>query len=214
MVIDSIEIRDELLDTPLVQYLVEMFSRSSSGSQLLTVTTWLSSNLFMHKPNFEKVKEIIPKAWNLLHVKVPEVVKYALKIFLSATLDSQEAIEYTFKNLNTIKVASFLSDKSIEMREIAIKILNNICTGTTEMVNEVIETNCLPIIKEMMRDNSNLAQSACSLVANIAAGDIDHIEELIVLKMFEEASKVVFDSKNALVFVTLKKNRLRKRRSG
>eukprot|EP00826_Nyctotherus_ovalis_P029798 TRINITY_DN2362_c0_g2_i1.p2 TRINITY_DN2362_c0_g2~~TRINITY_DN2362_c0_g2_i1.p2 ORF type:complete len:146 (-),score=30.44 TRINITY_DN2362_c0_g2_i1:404-841(-) len=137
--------------------------------------------------------------WNLLHVKCFEVVKCSLKIFLIATCGSQPALQFTFAHLNSIKFVSFLSHEDMEMQEMALKVLGNICYGNDEMIDEVIETNCLARVKEIMMSDSKLSHVACWFMANIAAGNTSHIDELIELGVFEVAYKLIFSTSNSSV---------------
>ena len=193
---DSTEARDELLRTDLLEHSEEILGMPMVLLELLRIVTWLTSNLFKGSPLpvFDRVKCIIPRAWNLLHVTDTEVVKNALYIFCYATCGDQTALQSILTNINVGKIASFLTHKNTEISRLAVRILGNFCTGPASMSAEVLETNCLPAIKAMISSKSEITHDACWMISNIVAGPLEHIQKIIDADIIPESVDVVHSS--------------------
>ena len=121
----------------------------------------------------------------------PVIIKGSLKILLYATCGDSSEIQYVMSNINITKIRQFLDSEFNEIKKSAVRILGNICCASSYAVEEVIDTNCLPKIKEIIKSKSELTRSSCLMISNISSDSISSIQKLIDLFIFEDIAEVI-----------------------
>lgn len=117
----------------------------------------------------------------MLCISNKEIIKDTLSSLCYLTEMSDAALETSASFIDISQVAICLKFPEFEIQRLALRLIGNICSGPTYLVDKVIEKDTLPIIAKILNEykQEGILREACILCGNIAVGASRHVNQLL-----------------------------------
>eukprot|EP01022_Parablepharisma_sp_SALTPOND_P028894 TRINITY_DN71978_c0_g1_i1.p1 TRINITY_DN71978_c0_g1~~TRINITY_DN71978_c0_g1_i1.p1 ORF type:complete len:262 (-),score=21.08 TRINITY_DN71978_c0_g1_i1:980-1765(-) len=180
----SIHARDELLATPLTEYLVKVWERKAIMKSLLRTTCWVASNLCRGQPHpvFEKIQGFIHGFSKLLLIEDEDVLTSILLALNDLCEKCTEGVDFVIKNIEPEHILMLANDLNKVIRQNAVLLIGNICAADSLSVERILNHNCLKSLHSVMKSETTggqIVKDACWAVSNIALGPSSHVKQLV-----------------------------------
>jgi len=151
--------------------------------ELIKTTVWTISNLFRGKPFPTKYLDtILPVIPHFFNSGIKDVITDSLWI-LSYVTDVKEEEHSRIDKVISLGivpriVAQFTTDQ-LKTHTPAIRVIGNICSGTEEQTQEVLKTNFLELVPDLLKNEKKIMRKETAwTISNIAAGTKYQIDKL------------------------------------
>ena len=139
----------------------------------------------------------MPYLRNLIYVCDDDVVSDSLWALSFISDSYEEPIDLLLENVSLQRVVKLLGHPKESIKVPALRIIGNICTGTPSQIEEVLGCRCLEALYELLGlppSLQTIVKETCWALSNIAAGPMQHIEELIKAGLMKRLSELVISS--------------------
>ncbi len=198
----SIESRDELLHSPLPRYLVGVLNAQVVQKDLLRICSWVAAGLCRGKPapDPDLVGDIVKCFGRLLLVQDQEIVSAVLSALFSLTDGSEPlARMLVIDNVPIEELVDLAEDEDPGVGFEALRVLGNMCAGTTDQVDKVLLSGGLHVLQRIIANKDyeclSALKEACWIVSNIAAGPPAHVQQIVGLGLAKTFSSIIHSAK-------------------
>jgi len=192
---ESIQSRDELLSTPLVETLIDIVSMEALSLSFLNVTCWVISMLCKGKesPAVERVKGFFPLLARLIHIDETSIVSDVLWTFAYLTASNKSFIPFTLEHLSINNIFSLIKNPDLAIKRPCTRIIGNICLGDSKYIDDILNNESTPSIFNALLNEteSELIRETAWCISNIAADSKNRVDYLISIEMVSTLALVL-----------------------
>jgi hypothetical protein len=192
---ENVEARDAILQTLLVEMIINIISVESLSCSFLSVTCWVISLLCKGKsaPDTGRVKVFIPLLAKLICVDEPAIVTDCLWSLIYLTSSNQLFTKFMLCNVSVNKLLSLMQSPNTSIKKAAMRVIGNVCLGDSEEVDLILDDESAPsIFKALLNDSDpDIIREASWCISNIAADKKNRVDYLINIEIVDRLVSVL-----------------------
>lgn len=190
IIANSIETRDKLLDTSLLETLYEIFISTEASKPLIDSASWVFSTLAQGKPSppLDKFTKFFPLLKPLLSFQSKGAVNDTLWTISYLTDRNAEAVDKLIDFIDFPVLVKVIAGDDIKDVTPALRIVGNVCTtDNEEIVKKIHQLHILDVLQQLLLrdDMKQLHRETCWVLSNIAMGPSECLVEFFESKVFE-----------------------------
>ncbi|KAJ5069391.1 importin alpha [Anaeramoeba ignava] len=194
----SIDFRDQVIDTDFIQILSEITQKFSKRESTIKNFVWISIFITRNPlPNFEKIKLLFDPLFAQTSSKNSEISIYLLECLenISKGNDEFKQVFFEIKELLEYLIIN-LENQDPKFQTPSLKTIGNLLNWKDEMTEKLINYNIISILfKTFASPISDLKRYSCWALSNICASNIKIQENAIKTGIIQILSQALLKEK-------------------
>mmetsp|Transcript_2329 Transcript_2329/g.5203 ORF Transcript_2329/g.5203 Transcript_2329/m.5203 type:complete len:626 (+) Transcript_2329:275-2152(+) len=184
---DCKDLQKLVLEEGVVDPLLHCIKRNMARTSLLRQSAWLLSNLCRPKPQLEELYAAVPIIKSILEQSSDNEVTTHACWALAYISGAEEALEEILEQQEVLKkLVSFVSQSSSSMTTPCLRVLGNLCSGTSTATQAVVDAGGVPAILACLKSSERMSvkKECIWSLSNIAAGTSEQVQALVDANVF------------------------------